>query len=283
VVSGLTDPYYQDINANPDKAWYKVRAVYTTGGKTPITEYSTVATVYCPFTFNLADISDNIGEVTNRAYIDFSTPNADMKIEKSAGNLFYTKTDFSLSSTLFTPSMTRVYNSYANIETEMGKGFDYSYNGAIVRVKDGRFGKEDYTVFKDSDGRLYPFTRKVRGGAYTLKDPSVMRLTPEAITHSLKYGDGVGGGTAPTIKSTYSLRIDDTTFKYFNDKGELVLEKADKANFLIYARDDSTGLLYGTVNNAAESLHFIYNEGSDKVNRINMKDGSYFTVAYKNG
>ncbi|MDR0518529.1 MAG: DNRLRE domain-containing protein, partial [Clostridiales Family XIII bacterium] len=283
VASGISAQRYQDMHANAAPAWYKVRAEYVTGGTEKIREHSQDAAALCSSVFSIADINGSIGDAPNRSYADFNTPNASMRIEKSSGNLMYAKTDFSLGGAAFSPSLSRTYNSYADIETEFGKGFDHSYNYALLKAGSGKFGKADYFVYKGADGRLSPLPRKVRDGAYTLSEPTDMRLTPEAITHELSFNEGVGGGSAGTVKSEYSLRVSDSCFQYFNAMGEIVLERDDKANFVIYQRDADSGLIHGILNNAKEGLAFRYAEGSDKVARIDMKDGSRFSYSYKNG
>ena len=286
VADNLKQFYYTDIHTNDEAAYYKVRAVETTDvGNPPSKNYSDYAMVECEDILNRAEIEKPIGNIENRGYIDFNTPNASMSAEKADGNLLYTKNDIGGTGSVFGLELDRTYNSLSNIESEFGKGFDHSFNSALLYVKNINPTLSDVPVLKDIDGKFYEFTEhNEKDNTFLLSVPSKMELKVENKTHELAYANVTQGAIAQSIptrlNTVYSLKYNDTIIHYFNELGEIVLSKDDTNNFMVYERDEESGLISRVVNNFKEYLSFEYNSEKDKITKVKLRDGSYMEYDY---
>ena len=285
IQDGLKQFYYTDIHTNDDKAFYKVRAVEDVyvNGTFKTKEYSDAVSIECEDIFNRAEIEKPIGDILNRGYVDFNTPNASMSVEKADGNLFYNKNDIKGSESLFSLSLDRTYNSMTNLESEFGRGFDHSFNKSILYVKNTNPTMPDVPVFKDEDNKFYEFTDE-KDNVFTLSVPSQLELKKEEKVHVLSYAAVTIGALAEnppmSVQSSYTLKYDEDITHYFNALGEIVLSKDDTTNFMVYERDDSNGLLKRVVNNFKEYLIFEYNGKRDKITRVQQRDGSAMEYKY---
>ncbi|MGL4484273.1 MAG: DUF6531 domain-containing protein, partial [Anaerovoracaceae bacterium] len=127
--------YFYDMNIVYDKnqkLYYKVCAVKDTStGLDPSTRSSFSDEVNVKG-YDYREFLKRLGEKDSYSYLNMELPNANVKVEKSQGNAFYSQRDAELTNETMPISFTRVYNSQSNMKGAFGLGFSHNYDISLL-------------------------------------------------------------------------------------------------------------------------------------------------------
>ncbi len=287
--TGIRAGYYSEINVNfSGNFYYKVRAVEETAD-------GTYASSFSEERFGRVVDSD---EYTKRMgvkeyweYADIETPNGDISIEKSMGNMVYQQTDAMLPNEGLEVELTRTYNSQSSSKSAFGVGWSHDYDIELLRICKDDDINDANLVMKDGSGTIYHFVKN-EDGIYTSSLGKYITLKKEELSEDVKIpariigvADSGDEKATITINSSYTIDTKDNIQYRFNSGGQLIYMEEANGNFMIFEYEPDKGLIQRAVTSKNLAMEFVYNteDNTDKltVKEVKLPNGTSLLYEYK--
>ncbi|MGL4484489.1 MAG: DUF6531 domain-containing protein, partial [Anaerovoracaceae bacterium] len=158
--------YFYDMNIVYDKnqkLYYKVCAVKDGSSGLDASTRSSFSDEVNVKGYDYREFLKRLGEKDSYSYLDMELPNANVKVEKSQGNAFYTQTDAELTNETMPISFSRVYNSQSNMKGAFGLGFSHNYDISLLSPGMNTGTDFDTAIVKDDTGSIVTFQKEGSG------------------------------------------------------------------------------------------------------------------------
>ncbi|MEE1039006.1 MAG: DNRLRE domain-containing protein, partial [Eubacterium sp.] len=230
--------YFSEVNINFSEGfYYKIRAVEKTENGKYFSSFS--EQIYSKV-IDSDEYTKRMGVKEYWEFADIETPNGDISVEKSMGNMVYQQTDAMLPNEGLEVELTRTYNSQSSAKSAFGVGWTHDYDIELLRIcKDGDINDANF-VMKDGSGTIYHFVKN-DDGVYTSSLGKYVNLKKEEISEDVKIPArivGVAGSgdekKTITVNSSYTMSTKDNIEYRFNSGGQLVYMEEANGNFMIF-------------------------------------------------
>ena len=286
--TGIRAGYFCEINVDYSEGfYYKVRAVHEINGKKYHSSFSDER-----FT-NVVDADEYTKRMGVKEYWEFAeieTPNGDISIEKSMGNMVYQQTDALIPNEQMEVELTRTYNSQSSAKSAFGVGWSHDYDVELLKICNDNLSDDSDIIMKDGSGTIYHFMKN--GDSYNSSLGKYITLVKEEKNETVKLPKGKSGiiengdqVETVSIVSSYTMTTKDNLEYRFNSGGQLVYMKEANGNFILFRYDAEKGTLKEVVTNNNLSMEFTYcnDENSDRllVSELKLPNDSSIKYEYE--
>ncbi|MGL4483812.1 MAG: DUF6531 domain-containing protein, partial [Anaerovoracaceae bacterium] len=264
--------YFYDMNIVYDKnqkLYYKVCAVKDGSTGLDASVRSSFSDEVNVRGYDYREFLKRLGEKDSYSYLDMELPNANVMVEKSQGNAFYTQTDAELPNEAMPISFFRVYNSQSNMKGAFGLGFSHNYDISLLSPGMGTGTDFDSAIVKDDTGAIVTFQ----------KEGSGKFVSDKGMYYSLeKCSDA-----ADKAKGTYKMLSKDNLKYYFDADGVLVREEDSNGNYVTLIYDKDTGKLIEILAQSGRKIQLSYGTGDNKdlISEITLPGDRKVTYSYQ--
>ncbi|MGL4485196.1 MAG: RHS repeat-associated core domain-containing protein [Anaerovoracaceae bacterium] len=201
-----------------------------------------------------------------------NTPNADIKVEKSEGNLLYTQTDAELPNEAMPISFNRVYNSRSPAISSFGMAFSHNYDIELISPSIGYTSGFTNAMLKDETGSIITFQKE--GNEY---------ISDMGMYYSIKVYTGT-----EVQNAKYRMLSKDNEIYYFNEAGKLIRKEDANGNYIKFNYSLDTGFLTDIVAKSGRKIELRYASSGlagtpAVITELKLPDGRRITYSYNAG
>ncbi|MGL4483835.1 MAG: DUF6531 domain-containing protein, partial [Anaerovoracaceae bacterium] len=211
--------------------------------------------------YDYREFLKRLGEKDSYSYLDLELPNANVRVEKSQGNAYYSQTDAELPNETMPISFSRTYNSQSAMKGAFGLGFSHNYDISLLSPGMNTATEFETAIVKDDSGSIITFQKEV-GGKF---------VSDKGMYYSL---EKIKETDADKGKGTYRMLSKDNLKYFFNIEGILVREEDSNGNFSTLEYDKDTGKLLDIVAQSGRKIQLSYGTGDSKdlVSKVTAMD-----------